>query len=119
METVKAMTMKMQAQLFENATAKLNCSKAFLELYNENNGSLFNTTSERLRSCQADVFETENYFVLRSYKTFIACIRKDTGDCFDVLRHEYGYTATSAQHVSKFIKDYGKSGGKRYTYRDI
>lgn len=119
METVKAMTMKMQNQLFDNVTAKINCSKALVELLNESNGNLINANSERLRSCQADVFETETYFILRSYKTFIACIRKDTGDCFDVLRHAYGYTHTSAQHVAKFIKDYGKDGGERYTYRDV
>ena len=60
----------------------------------------------RLRYCSADVCETENYFILRSYATFIAVIDKNTRTCYDALRKVYGYTATSAQHVAKFRHDY-------------
>lgn len=63
--------------------------------------------SKRLRTCSAHVWETKNYFILQSYNTFIACIEKETDTCYDVLRIEYGYTATSAQHISKFRHDYG------------
>lgn len=63
---------------------------------------------KKLRSCQAEVLETENYYLLRSYDTFVACIRKDTDTLYDVLRTEYGYTNTSAQHIAKFQKDYCK-----------
>lgn len=62
---------------------------------------------ERLRSCTAWVYETADYFVLQSYNTLIACIEKATDTCYDVLRTEYGYTSTSAQHISKFRKDCG------------
>ena len=31
---------------------------------------------------------------------------KQTEEGFDILRTEYGFTSTSAQHISKFIKDY-------------
>ena len=71
----------------------------------------------RLRSCSAEVLETPSFFILRSYNTVVAVIDKCTGDTWDVLRMVYGYTATSAQHIAKFSKDYGN--GKRYTWRDI
>ena len=82
----------------------------------------------RLRSCQAYVYETEHYFWLRSYGTFIAFIEKTTDTCYDILRMVYGYTATSAQHIAKFCRDYGAdnldiyhNGGvhQSFTYREV
>ena len=73
----------------------------------------------RLRSCQACVYETENYFVLKSYETIVAFIDKNTRQKFDILRKVYGYTSTSSQHISKFFADYGDFSVSRYTYRDI
>lgn len=61
----------------------------------------------RLRHCTAYVWETEKYYVLQSYRSFVACIEKETDICYDVLRIVYGYTATSAQHIAKFKHDYG------------
>lgn len=61
---------------------------------------------KRLRTCTAWVCETERYYVLQSYGTIIAFIDKATDTLYDVLRFVYGYTATSAQHISKFEKDY-------------
>lgn len=72
---------------------------------------------KRLRSCSAEVLETPSFFILRSYNTVVAVIDKDTGNCYDVLRMVYGFTATSAQHITKFTADYGN--GKRYTWRYI
>ena len=60
----------------------------------------------RLRSCQAYVYETNNYWLLMSYNTIVAVTSKDTGICYDVLRVVYGYTATSAQHIAKFRHDF-------------
>lgn len=60
----------------------------------------------KLRSCQAKVYETSDFYLLQSYNTFVACIDKYTGILVDVLRTEYGYTPTSAQHISKFASDY-------------
>ena len=82
----------------------------------------------RLRSCQAYVYETEHYFWLRSYGTFVAFIEKTTDTCYDILRMVYGYTATSAQHIAKFRRDYGadnldiyNNGGvhQSFTYREV
>ena len=76
----------------------------------------------RLRSCTAWVYETENYYFLRSYNTIVALIDKHTDTLYDVLRLVYGYTSTSAQHISKFSKDYGagKWGCENsYRYYDI
>lgn len=71
---------------------------------------------KRLRYCTADVYVSDNYIVLRSYNTFVACI-DDKGNCYDFLRMVYGYTATSAQHIAKFYHDYNAT--KKYTYRDV
>lgn len=75
--------------------------------------------AERLRSCQACVYETENYFVLKSYDTIVAFIDKNTSQKFNILRKVYRYTSTSAQHIAKFFADYGNFRVSTYTYRDI
>ena len=74
---------------------------------------------EQLRTCQAYVTETQNFYVLRSYNTIVACIRKDSLQSYDFLRMVFGYTATSAQHISKFFKDYSDYRIMPYVYRDI
>lgn len=63
--------------------------------------------AQRLRHCSAYVYETTNFYVLRSYNTIIACIDKRTKFCYDFLRMVYGYTSTSCKHISKFWHDYG------------
>ena len=67
--------------------------------------------SRKLRSCSAVVHDTDNYYFLQSYNTIVAFIDKSTDTCYDILRLVYGYTATSAQHISKFEHDCGR--GKR------
>ena len=80
----------------------------------------FNTTNnytgnfKRLRSCSAEVapvIDAETgellYYVLRSYRTIVAAIDVRTDTLYDFLRYVYGYTSTSAQHISKFAQDYG------------
>lgn len=61
----------------------------------------------RLRKCQAYVWETSQFYILQSYNTFVACMDKGYDTCYDALRIVYGYTATSAKHISIFRKDYG------------
>ena len=73
----------------------------------------------RLRTCNAYVFESENFYFLRSYNTVVACVNKTTGQKYDFLRLVYGYTSTSAQHISKFFHDYADSRIAPFTYRDI
>ena len=77
----------------------------------------FYDTKRQLRSCTAWVFTTDNYYILLSYKTYIACIDKTTGVTYDALRYAYKFTRTSAQHIAKFAEDYGN--GKRHTFRAI
>ena len=62
--------------------------------------------AKRLRTCKAIVYETENYYILRSYNTVIAVIDKEFDTLYDCLRVVYGYTSTSAQHIAKFNHDY-------------
>lgn len=76
---------------------------------------------KRLRSCSAYVFETEGFYILKSYETYVAVIRKYDDIMVDALRLVYGYKATSAQHIAKFSHDYGKGTWgvtERYTWRD-
>lgn len=97
------------------------CNEICIEVYEdamkELNG---NYTFNRLRTCSAVVYETSHYYILKSYRTIIAVIDKASDTLYDVLRYVYGYTATSAQHISKFEKDYcrGKwNCAMRLTYR--
>ena len=76
-------------------------------------------TWKRLKSCQAYVTENEQFFILRSYKTVVACIRKNNLQCYDFLHHVYGYTNTSAQHIRKFIDEYGCPQLEKYTYKEV
>lgn len=61
---------------------------------------------KKLRTCKAYVYETDSYYLLKSYSTFVAFIRKSDGECFDILRNVYGFTSTSAQHIAKFKNYY-------------
>ena len=84
---------------------------------------------KRLRSCSAEVapvMDAETgelmYYVLRSYRTIVAAIDVSNDTLYDFLRYVYGYTATSAQHISKFGQDYGMGKWgctKRLTYREV
>ena len=65
------------------------------------------TEGKYLRNCRAWVYETDEFYFLQSYSTIVAFIDKSTDTLYDVLRYVYGYTATSAQHISKFDHDYG------------
>ena len=71
----------------------------------------------RLRNCQAVVLNFCNYYVLKSYNIIVAAVSKSSGNSFDFLRYVYGYTVTSAQHISKFIKDYGRNAVVHHVYR--
>lgn len=95
-----------------------------LYLYNQFGNELkeLPLRSERLRNCQAWVYETNDYYILKSYETIVAFIVKDGDILVDILRYVYGYSATSAQHISKFSHDYGKAKYgcvQRITYKDI
>lgn len=60
------------------------------------------------RKCNATVAETKHFYILRSYHTFVAVIDKCTDSLYDFLRLTYGFTPTSAQHIAKFSKEYGR-----------
>lgn len=61
---------------------------------------------KKLYTCKATVCQSGNVYVLKSYSTAIAMfvIGSQNAVCYDFLRTEYGYTATSMQHISKFRK---------------
>lgn len=96
------------------------CLKAIEKFNTLNDKEYFNR--QRLDYCSAYTYETENYIVLISYHTLIAFIEKSTHTLYDVLRYVYGYTATSAKHISKFRR-FNKIGaweyGRELTYRPI
>lgn len=110
--------MRKQEQIRMNSVIEKVWNDALLEICNEYDS----LEPVRLRSCKALVFETTHYYFLQSYATLVACIDKEQDTLVDVLRCVYGYTATSAQHISKFNQDYGK--GKwgcegRITWRKV
>ena len=74
-------------------------------------------TRKQLRSCTAWVYETENYYILKSFNTFIASINKEDNKLFDALRMVYGFTSRSAGQIAKFWHDYGD--GEKFTFRYI
>lgn len=93
-------------QYYDNLECELKFAEAntYLRLAIENHTY---TLPKRLRTCTAWVHDVEKFYILESYDTYVAVIEKATGKCYDVLRWKYGYTATSAQHINKFRKDYG------------
>lgn len=56
---------------------------------------------ERLDYCKAWTYQTRGYSFLVSYETIVAFV-DDNYNMYDVLRLVYGYTSTSAKHISKF-----------------
>ena len=74
-------------------------------------------TLTRLNTCQAWTYEAGHFVVLISYNTEVACIDMKTGICYDYLRKVYGHTATSAQHIAKFMHNFGVT--QKATYRPI
>ena len=104
------MTKPEQAKLTEQAQAQFTMAIKQLPkvaFSHMNKKQMKQAGAEQLRHCTAWVWETLDYYVLQSYETFVACIEKATDTCYDVLRVEYGYTSTSAQHIAKFRHDYG------------
>ena len=98
---------------------------AMREYYAEQRKNGTVTKGKRLRSCCAKVYETENFFLLQSYSTMIAAIRKRDWVCVNVMRHEYDFSyctgATSNQQFYKFVKDYVPFGklATIYTYKEV
>lgn len=77
--------------------------------------------NRKLRSCSASVADAIDcetgevlYHVLTSYNTVVAIIDVQTDTLIDFLRYVYGYTSTSAQHISKFARDYDAETTLRY-----
>lgn len=72
---------------------------------------------KRLRTCKAYVYETNHFYLLKSYSTFVACIDKVDNTLYDALRYAYDYTSTSAQHIAKFANDYLDDWRPAYRFR--
>lgn len=112
--------MKKAIQKDINALVKMKFDEFLKVAQNESDIS-----SQRLRYCNATVYENSQYYYLVSYRTMVAFIEKKTNTLVDVLRMVYGYTSTSAQHISKFDHDYCDKNKyfwgctERLTYRDI
>ena len=70
-----------------------------------------------LNKCQAEFCVTDNFIILKSYRSIVACIDMCNNVGFDFLRMVYGYTRTSAQHISKFFKQ--AQIEKVYTWKAI
>ena len=101
--------MKRQYQELENSICYDVFNAAITELKTSPNSA---NNPKRLRNCNALVYETKNYFILQSYKTIIAAIRKNDNTCVNCMRGEYDFKAnnckgsTSTQQFYKFVRDY-------------
>lgn len=84
---------KLENQLVEHAWQK--AQKVWA------NGSIELDYVERLDYCKAWIYQTRGYSFLVSYNTIVAFV-DDNYNLYDVLRLVYGYTSTSAKHISKF-----------------
>ena len=112
-----------------NKTEQAFTNAKVLAILNDVNRFCVTGDFKRLRSCSAEVapvMDAETgelmYYVLRSYRTIVAAIDVRTDTLYDFLRYVYGYTATSAQHISKFGQDYGNGKwgcANRLTYREV
>lgn len=90
-----------------NETCEQHFNQAMQEATLESCHYSWKESAKRLRTCSAKVYETDNYYILQSYRTNVAVIDKRTDTLYDVLRIVYGYTSTSSQHIAKFSRDYG------------
>ena len=101
--------MKKEYQKLENEVCYDVFNAAITELWA--NPSAANNP-KRLRNCNALVYETKNFFMLQSYDTLIAAIRKSDNTCVNCMRGEYDFEAnncsgtTSTRQFYKFIRDY-------------
>ena len=73
----------------------------------------------RLRTCSAWVYETEHFYILKSYNTFIASYNKETHEFIDFLRYVYGFTPSSCQHIAKFRNDFARNAKYHLRYYEI
>lgn len=80
------------------------------------NGSKELDEVERLDYCKAWTCQTRGYSFLVSYQTIVAFI-DDSDNMYDVLRLVYGYTTTSAKHISKFRNKFRHVS--EHTWREV
>lgn len=73
-------------------------------------------TVTRIDYCQCGYIVWGQYIFLVSYSTMVAYIDPD-GVLVDVLRLVYGYTVTSAKHISKFRNRFNH--WREITYREV
>ena len=91
---------------------------------------------KQIDNCQAWYTETENYYILKSYETVIACISKNNSYCYNFMHYVFDFSclefgnryskrpgATSSNHVRRLCKIYETKTGKilrgLMTYRDV
>ena len=73
----------------------------------------------RLRKCNAVIYATPDYIILKSCDTIVAFIDKYEMALYDFSRFVYGYTATTAQHIVKFARDYNIDCENRYIWKEV
>lgn len=89
----------------------------FIETYNKYETDTIKV--EKLDYCQATIIYTtttggHKFKLLQSYNTIVACYDETSHILYDFLCYVYGYTATSAKHISKFANRCGYREYLRY-----
>ena len=92
-----------------------------------------NSPRLNLDYCNAEMIFSEDYVILKSYETLIACYNKRLAIFCDVLRYKYTttnkngdivhYSRTSIQHINRFIKKmverYKLENYYLWTYKEV
>lgn len=93
------------------------CEKAYKEFIREVAEKGLDSSECKFLNCNAKIGQVGRFIYLRSYNTIVAIIDNESLVMYDVLRLVYGYTATSAQHISKFARHFNHI--ERMTYMDV
>ena len=115
------MTEKNKLQLQVNE-----CVECFIENWNEVQQDFKLSEYKRLFTCSACYrkfvgFTNETVILLQSYNTVVAAVVINGKEVrgYDFLRYVYGYTSTSAKHISKFFRLFSVPYTNRFTWRYV
>lgn len=76
-------------------------------------------TIGQLNHCNAFMYDTPDYIILKSFRTIVAFIDKRDMALYDFSCYVYGYTATTAKHIAKFARKYNIEHENRYTWKEV
>lgn len=73
----------------------------------------------QLNNCNAFMYDTPDYIILKSYRTVVAFIDKRDMALYDFSRYVYGYKPAISNHIAKFARKYNIDPENRYTWKEV